>query len=162
MVLFGRPSGWLDGRYVDVDNRAGARAATEHLLERGRRRVGTITGPQDTMAGLERLEGYLRALDGYGPDAGGPLVSPGDFSEESGVRGMRELLDRAPDLDAVFAANDPMAAGALGVLRARGRRVPADVALVGFDDSPVSRLTDPPLTTVHQPRWRWDAEWWSS
>ncbi|MDV9192800.1 substrate-binding domain-containing protein, partial [Streptomyces sp. SR27] len=79
------------------------------------------------------------------------LVSVGDFTEEGGRRAMRLLLDRSPDLDAVFAASDVMAAGARGVLREAGRRVPEDVALVGVDDSAVARLMDPPLTSVRQP-----------
>lgn len=151
VVLGGRPAGWPGGRYVDVDNRSGADAATAHLVDRGRRRVATITGPQDMSAGVERLAGYGQALERAGYETANAAVARGDFSEASGVRGMRQLLDRAPDLDAVFAASDPMAVGALRELRARGRRVPDDVAIVGFDDSPVAQHTDPPLTSVHQP-----------
>jgi DNA-binding LacI/PurR family transcriptional regulator len=151
VVLGGRPAGWSGGRYVDIDNRAGAQAATEHLLGRGRRRIATITGPPDMSAGLERLEGYRAGLVEAGAAADPALVAVGDFSEDTGVRGMRELLDRAPDLDAVFAASDPMAVGALTVLREAGRRVPGDVAVVGFDNSQVAQHSDPPLTSVHQP-----------
>jgi DNA-binding LacI/PurR family transcriptional regulator len=158
VVLGGRPAGWSGGRYVDVDNRAGAHAATVHLLDRGRRRIATITGPQDMSAGVERLEGYREALAAGGQEPSDTLVAPGDFSEESGVRAMRDLLERTPDLDAVFAASDPMAVGALSVLRERGRRVPDDVAIVGFDDSPVAQHTDPALTTVHQPAERMGRE----
>ncbi|HKE69405.1 MAG TPA: LacI family DNA-binding transcriptional regulator [Nocardioidaceae bacterium] len=158
VVLGGRPAGWTGGRYVDVDNRAGARAATEHLIDRGRRRIATITGPRDMSAGLERLEGYRQALAGAGQDLAPAAVAEGDFSEASGVRAMRDLLARVPDLDAVFAASDPMAVGALTVLREHGRQVPGDVAVVGFDDSPVSQHTDPPLTSVHQPAERMGQE----
>ena len=158
VVLGGRPAGWTGGRYVDVDNRAGARAATEHLIDRGRRRIATITGPRDMSAGLERLEGYRQALAGAGQDLAPAVVAEGDFSEASGVRAMRDLLARVPDLDAVFAASDPMAVGALTVLREHGRQVPGDVAVVGFDDSPVSQHTDPPLTSVHQPAERMGQE----
>jgi DNA-binding LacI/PurR family transcriptional regulator len=158
VVLGGRPAGWTGGRYVDVDNRAGARAATEHLIDRGRRRIATITGPRDMSAGLERLEGYREALAGGGDELASAAVAEGDFSEASGVRAMRDLLARVPDLDAVFAASDPMAVGALTVLREHGRQVPGDVAVVGFDDSPVSQHTDPPLTSVHQPAERMGQE----
>ena len=79
------------------------------------------------------------------------LIEAGDFSLDSGVRAATALLERRPDLDAIFAASDQMAIGALRALRAHGRRVPEDVAVVGFEDSPSAAHTDPPLTTVHQP-----------
>jgi DNA-binding LacI/PurR family transcriptional regulator len=102
-------------------------------------------------AGRDRLEGYRTALAEAGLPAEDPLVATGDFSEASGARAMASLLARRPDLDAVFAANDLMAVGALRALREAGRRVPEDVAVVGFDDSPLSRVTDPPLSSVRQP-----------
>ncbi|MDD6791028.1 MAG: substrate-binding domain-containing protein, partial [Thermobifida fusca] len=79
------------------------------------------------------------------------LVSYGDFTYDSGVAAMRELLDRAPDVDAVFAASDLMGLAALRVLRASGRRVPEDVAVVGYDDSTVAEHAEPPMTSVNQP-----------
>ena len=136
--------------FVDNDNEQGARLAVEHLLDRGRRRIATITGPLDMQAGRVRLQGYRAALEAAGVEGDEELVAPGDFSQHSGDKAMRTLLERRPDLDAVFCANDPMAAGALGVLRAAGRRVPQDVAVVGFDDSRVALSTHPRLTTVHQ------------
>jgi DNA-binding LacI/PurR family transcriptional regulator len=151
VVLGGRPPGGFDGACVDVDNVGGARSGVAHLVERGRRRIATITGPRDMGAGQDRLAGYCAALAAAGMAADASLVVEGDFSEVSGLAAMRELLARHPDVDAVFAANDPMAAGALRALREAGRRVPDDVAVVGFDDSPVSRMTEPPLTTVRQP-----------
>jgi DNA-binding LacI/PurR family transcriptional regulator len=150
-VLGGRPAGFEPDNYVDVDNAGGTAEAVEHLLRTGRRRIATITGPGDMVAGVERLEGYRAALSSAGVTPEDDLVADGDFSEESGVRGMRALLDRRPDIDAVFAASDPMAIGALRVLSEQGRRVPQDVAVIGFDDSPSSRHTSPLLTTVHQP-----------
>jgi DNA-binding LacI/PurR family transcriptional regulator len=143
-VRAGRPARVEPGCFVDADNRGGARAAVGYLRERGRRRIATITGPLDMAAGLARLDGY-RDVVGEGP------VAHGDFSEESGAAAMQWLLDRFPDIDAVFAASDMMAAGALRVMRAHGLRAPDDIAVVGFDDSVVARHTDPPLTTVHQP-----------
>ena len=151
LVLCGRP---LDDRpvsYVDADNLGGARVATEHLLGLGRRRVVTISGRADMVAGRDRLTGWREVLTGAGLDAGPALVAEGDFTEAGGARAMAQLLDRVPDLDAVFAASDPMAVGALRVLRAAGRRVPEDVAVVGFDDADVAQTCDPPLTTVAQP-----------
>ena len=132
---------------VGVDSISGATAAARHLLERGRRRIATICGPQDMPAGIDRLAG-LRA--GLGT-AGLVAVATGDFTRESGERAMRQLLDAAPDLDAVFVASDLMALGALQALRASGRSVPHDVAVIGFDDSPAACYADPPLSTVRQP-----------
>jgi DNA-binding LacI/PurR family transcriptional regulator len=150
-VLGGRPAGVEPPCYVDVDNEAGALLAVRHLLAAGRRRIATLTGPLDMAAGVGRLAGYRRALAEAGLEVDESLVARGDFGEPSGAAGAAVLLDRRPDLDAVFAASDPMAIGALRALAARGVRVPADVAVVGFDDSPSARHTSPLLTTVHQP-----------
>jgi DNA-binding LacI/PurR family transcriptional regulator len=148
-VFVGLPMHGTPPFYVDVDNAGGSRAATEHLLRSGRRRIAMITGPDDTAVGRERRRGYAEALllAGLGPYAS----EPGDFLEEGGAVAMRALLSAHPDLDAVVAANDNMAAGALRALRDAGRTVPGDVAVVGFDDAPVAVHTDPKLTTVHQP-----------
>jgi DNA-binding LacI/PurR family transcriptional regulator len=153
VVLVGRPTTATRASYVDADNRGGATAAVQHLLARGRRRIATVSGPLDMAAGRDRLDGYLDALRaaGAGTDDGHDLVEEGDFREESGEWAMRALLARRPDLDAVFAASDLMAAGALEALRAAGRRVPDDVAVVGFDDSALARWSEPPLTSVAQP-----------
>lgn len=134
--------------YVAADDELGARHAVEYLQATGRRRIATITGPSDTSGGRCRLAGYRAAL---GPDVDEDLVARGDYYRDSGRRAMTELLERVPDIDAVFAANDLMAAGALDVLADRGIRVPDDVAVVGFDDSPIARRTDPQLTTMRQP-----------
>jgi DNA-binding LacI/PurR family transcriptional regulator len=151
IVLAGRPAGHVPANWVDADNRGGAREAVSYLLSRGRRRVATITGPADMAVGVDRLDGWRDVVAEAGIDRPDRLVAHGDFSEESGGRAMRVLLEREPGIDAVFAASDLMAAGALRVLRAAGRRVPDDVALVGFDDSVVARQTEPPLTSVRQP-----------
>jgi DNA-binding LacI/PurR family transcriptional regulator len=146
-VVGGRPPGLTPVSYVDVDNRDGARRAVEHLIGRGRRRIATIAGPQDMGVGIDRLTGYRDALAAADlPE----LVVYGDFSEASGVTAAEELLDRDPDLDALFAADDPMALGAMRVLKKRGRRIPEDVAVIGFEDSASAPIADPPLTTVHQ------------
>lgn len=145
------PEGEPPPVYVDADNRGGARLAVAHLLQRGRRRIGVLTGPLDQTSALDRLDGYhdaLRAAGEHHPDPA--LVAHGDFTAEGGERAMVELLARRPDVDAVFAGSDLMATGALRALRARGRRVPDDVAVVGFDDLPPAAWADPPLTTVRQ------------
>jgi DNA-binding LacI/PurR family transcriptional regulator len=150
-VLVGRPVDEIDVAYVDADNKGGSEAAVRHLLERGRTRIATIAGPQDMSVGRDRLAGYEAALRGAGLPVDPALVVEADFSEDGGATVMLDLLARQPHLDAVFAASDLMAAGALRALRGAGRRVPDDVALVGFDDLVTSQHTDPPLTTVRQP-----------
>ncbi|HEV8566210.1 MAG TPA: LacI family DNA-binding transcriptional regulator [Actinoplanes sp.] len=134
--------------YVDVDHFGGVTAAVRHLLVTGHRRIATIAGPQDMVAGVDRLNGYRAAMT----DAGLPEhTAIGDFTRESGVRAMLQLVADDPRLDAVFVASDMMAHGALQALRDAGRRVPEDVAVIGFDDFEISRYSDPPLTTVRQP-----------
>jgi len=149
VVVGGRPLHGEPDWYVDADNRGGARSATEHLISAGRRRIAAITGRLDTQAGVARHSGYREAMAVAGLDAS--RTERSDFTEAGGAAAMACLLDRFPDLDAVFAESDNMAAGALRALRAAGRRVPEDVAVVGFDDLPIARTTEPPLTTVHQP-----------
>ncbi|MCW2639685.1 MAG: putative LacI-family transcriptional regulator [Dactylosporangium sp.] len=143
-VRAGRPARGQPACFVDADDRGGAQEAVSHLVERGRRRVVAIVGPHDAAAGAARLAGYRDVV-------GAGLVAYGDVGEDGGAAAMRELLDRQPDLDAVFAASDSLAATALRVLEDAGRRVPDDVAIVGFGDSILARHTRPALTTVHQP-----------
>ena len=150
-VLLGRRSGDEYVSYVDADNRGGARSAVSHLLKQGRKAIATITGPLDMYAAQCRLRGYQDALAMAGLEGERSWVAEGDFTEESGRRAMAELLDRHPELDGVLAASDTTAAGALHTLRAAGRRVPEDVAVIGFDDFPLAERTEPRLTTVRQP-----------
>ncbi len=151
-VLTGRPFPGLNLPYVDADNRGGASLAVAHLLSRGRRLITTIAGPSDMAVGVDRLDGFGEALPpSLRRSWRRRLAAFGDFSEDSGEHAMRELLERLPDLDAVFAASDLMAIGALRALRACGRKVPDDVAVVGFDDAHAARLSDPQLTTIRQP-----------
>ncbi|MCZ4124489.1 LacI family DNA-binding transcriptional regulator [Streptomyces sp. H39-S7] len=152
-TVFGGRPGWAETErdrnalYVDCDNRGGARTAVRHLTGLGRGRIAHISGPLDQTASVDRLDGFRDIL----PQTDPALIVEGDFTPDGGERAMAELLDRCPDLDGVFAASDLMASGALRVLRQRGRSVPDDVALVGFDDMvQVAQLTDPPLTTVRQ------------
>ncbi|WP_299038688.1 LacI family DNA-binding transcriptional regulator [uncultured Pseudokineococcus sp.] len=134
---------------VAADDRGGARAAVEHLRSRGRRRITTVAGPQDTSGGVERLAGFVDVL---GPRAGAAdVVAAQDWTHAAGERATTELLQRVPDLDAVVAGSDVVASGVLAALHRAGRAVPDDVAVVGFDDAPVAVQLDPPLTTVRQP-----------
>ncbi len=149
VVFGGRPVDHEPPWFVDVDNVGGARQATEHLLALGRRRVAMICGTPDTQVGRARHRGYREAMILAGLEPLAPAT--GDFTEPSGTAAMAELLRRHPDVDGVFAANDNMAAGALRVLRGADRKVPRDVAIVGFDDLDIAQIVEPSLTTVHQP-----------
>ncbi len=151
-MLVGRHPTDAHASYVDADNLGGAREAVTHLLRMGRCRVATITGPQNMIAGADRLSGYLAALRDRAVISDPALIAEGDFTEAGGYHAMQQLLGRRPD--GVFIASDMMAIGALRALREAGLRVPEDVAIVGFDDLPQAARTDPPLTTVRQPVYR--------
>lgn len=125
--------------------------AVSHLLARGRRTVTTISGPLDMDVARSRLQGWREALEKAGHEVTDRLVASADFTEEGGEAAMRSLLERVPELDAVFVASDVMAVGALAELRRQKRSVPDDVAVVGFDDSIIARHSNPPLTSVRQP-----------
>ncbi len=150
VVFGGRPVDGIDGGYVvDVDNVAGARKGTERLISIGCKRIATITGPKDMRVGTEREAGFLGAL----ADAGltpGPVVE-GDFTLPGGAAAMRVVMEQDPTIDGIFVASDSMAAGAMTVLTSMGKRVPTDVAMVGYDDSEAARSTEVPLTTIRQP-----------
>ncbi|MEV0348292.1 LacI family DNA-binding transcriptional regulator [Nonomuraea sp. NPDC050680] len=148
VVSYGRPAVPVNIPYVDNDNVGGAEAAVRHLVEAGRRRIATIAGPQDMIGGQDRLTGYRNILRDSDRRS---IVAVGDFTRQSGAVAMRQLLGDDPGLDAVFVANDLMAVGALQSLRLAGRRVPDDVAVVGFDDIEAAKYTEPPLTTVRHP-----------
>lgn len=150
VVFLGRPFTPVPGMpYVDVDNAHGAALAVRHLLELGRTRIATIAGPADMVAGADRLAGWRREIRAAGlrDDA----VAHGDFSAHGGAAGMEKLLAAHPDIDAVFAASDVMAVAAIEVLQAHGRRVPQDVAVVGFDNTDVALESSPQLTTIVNP-----------
>ncbi len=148
-VLVGRHPSAPDLHYVDVDNVSSAHEAVTHLIRLGYRRIGTITGPLNTIAGADRREGYLQALQGRGVTVDPDLIVEGDFTGEGGYLGMQRLLPRQPE--AVFVASDTMTFGALQALKEAELRIPEDIALVGFDDIPYANRVTPPLTTVRQP-----------
>ena len=148
VVLSCRPGQPVNASFVDVDQRAGARLAVDRLAALGRRHLATITGPLDMPAAQDRLAGFTDAVAAHGVP---PVRVEGDFTYGGGERAVRELLRDLPDVDGIFVGNDLMARGALRVLQESGRRVPQDVAVIGFDDSTVALECHPPLSTVHQP-----------
>jgi LacI family transcriptional regulator len=135
---------------VAAGNRYGARLATAHLVERGRKRIGHITGPADWWEVQERRAGWQEALAEAGLPCDESQVYVGDWYAGSGEVGLNELLKRQPDLDAIFAGNDQMALGVLRAAHLAGLRVPADLAVAGFDNLHESAYFWPPLTTVNQ------------
>ncbi|BAL89094.1 putative LacI-family transcriptional regulator [Actinoplanes missouriensis 431] len=148
-VLIGRPAEPVPVSYVDLDNSAGAELAAARLADRGCRRPALITGPPEVPASADRISGFRRAMARHG-HAWVPSAA-GNLTQESGSAAMRTLLADHPGTDGVFVANDLMALGALLVLRDAGRRVPDDVAVVGFDDSSAALAARPALTTVRHP-----------
>ncbi|MBC7225257.1 MAG: substrate-binding domain-containing protein, partial [Anaerolineae bacterium] len=151
LVLLGQLQG-VRAHFVDVDNVAGARRAVEHLLALGHTRIGLITNaPLHYTASRDRLLGYREALTARGLPVDERLIRLGDFRSESGYAAMQSLLDLPDPPTAVFAASDVVAFGAVAAARERGLRIPEDIAIVGFDDVPLSRYMDPPLTTIRLP-----------
>lgn len=137
---------------VDIDNEAAARQAVSHLVRLGHRRIACITNsPPIYAAGQTRLKGYQDVLAASGIPFDPALVRFGHFNSDSGYEQMNSLLEDGVDFTAVFVASDVVAFGAMMALREAGRRIPQDVALVGFDDVPQSRFFDPPLTSIHLP-----------
>jgi DNA-binding LacI/PurR family transcriptional regulator len=151
VVLIGRFPHLPQAVSVGVDDIAGATAITRHLVEEhGLTRIAHISGPLNHQTAVDRYEGFSTAL----AESGRPCthtLAVGDFSEESGRTAARQVLDSMADVQAIFAANDEMAYGALLEIRDRGLRVPEDIALAGYDDFGVSRLTTPGITTVRMP-----------
>ncbi len=135
---------------VAVDNYAGGRMATEHLLEQGYQHIGHITGPLDWWETHQRKAGWFDALHDAGQQVADNHLESGNWSSASGELAIRRLLDRYPEMDAVFVANDQMALGVLQVACEIGLQVPDDLALVGFDGIPEAAYYWPPLTTVYQ------------
>jgi LacI family transcriptional regulator len=135
---------------VSVDNYKGGRLATEHLLAQGYRRIGHITGPLTWWEAQQRKAGWADALAAAGLAVSDAMWIEGNWSSKSGELAAYQLMDRFQDMDAVFVANDQMALSLMAVARRRGRRVPDDLGVVGFDGMPEAAYFCPSLTTVHQ------------
>jgi LacI family transcriptional regulator len=149
VMVAGRPFITKGVSYIDVDNVQAAYQAVVHLIKLGYLRIGTITGPLNSTSGIDRKTGYLQAIRDQGWVVDERLIAEGDFTEKSGYIAMQELLHMQPD--AVFAASDTMAIGAMRAVREAGLTVPEDIAFVGYDDVPIASLFDYKLTTIRQP-----------
>jgi LacI family repressor for deo operon, udp, cdd, tsx, nupC, and nupG len=141
----------LDCPNVVIDNVAAAYLAVEHLIESGRKRIATITGPLENPLTVDRLKGYRDALSAAGLEVREDWVVQGDFSIESGYAAMRSLLEAGQMPDGVFCAGDEMAIGAMHAIREAGLVIPRAIAVVGFDDLRFGAFAAPPLTTIRQP-----------
>ena len=149
-IAWGVPQAGLDICSVGGDNLTGGKLATGHLVRSGKRRVAFLGGPAEELEVQQRFTGYQAALQEASIDQDPALVTYGDYAPASGATAMRRLLERAPDLDGVFVHSDLMAMAAMDVLWAAHRRVPDDVAVIGYDDLSIAQLSHPPLTTVRQ------------
>jgi LacI family transcriptional regulator len=136
---------------VGTTNHSGAGSAARHLLAIGRHKPLVITGPARFGCTQQRLDGFAGVYAEAGHPVAADHVLPGDFTIAGGFQGVRRALEAGLDFDAVFAHNDLSATGAMQAILDSGRRIPQDVAVVGFDDIPLAAHTQPPLTTVHQP-----------
>ncbi len=152
-----RPAGW-QGDTVTVDNVAGARAATEHMLAMGHRHVAAITGNMQLMNAKARLEGFRSALKRAAVEIDPEYIQESRFDRLSGYEKTRTLLQLRPRPTALFASNDLIALGALAALREAGLRCPEDVSVVGFDDLDFAEFIHPALTTVAQPGYQMGAK----
>jgi DNA-binding LacI/PurR family transcriptional regulator len=149
-IIWGIPQPKQKYCSVTGDNFNGGRYATEHLVSIKRNRVGFIGGPADDLEVLRRQAGYEIALKEAGREVDPLLLDYGDFSNTSGGQAMQRLLDKVPDIDAVFVNSDLMAIAAMDVIRENGRSVPEDIAVVGYDDLSIAEHSNPPLTTIRQ------------
>lgn len=138
-------------RCISMDNVDGGYRATKHLIESGHRRIAFVKGIEHHPDTIDRFTGYLNAMEEAGIDLDENLVLAGDFTAESGVKAVNDLVSGRQSFSAIFAANDATAFGARLELYRKGLRVPEDVSIVGFDDQVEAAFMTPPLTTVRQP-----------
>ena len=149
-IIWGVPQPKQKYCSVTGDNLGGGRLATEHLISLGRQQIGFIGGPAYELEVQHRLAGYEAALREAGHEADPKLIEYGDFSNTSGAEAIKRLLQKAPDLDAVFINSDLMAIAAMDEIREAGRSVPKHIAVVGYDDLSIAAHANPPLTTIRQ------------
>lgn len=136
---------------VVPDEATGIAEAVAHLVGVGRRRFAFVAGPADNPVSQPRLDAYRAALRTHGLELDEGLIATATFTEPSAREAMLAMLDRGATFDALFASSDAMAVGAMRALKQRGRQVPRDVSVVGFDDFSAAEFTEPRLTTVHNP-----------
>ena len=151
VVVVGRPAPGLSVSFADVDNRRGGAMAVGHLVSQDRRRIATISGDLDMQSGLERLLGYRDGLKAAGMTPRAALEETGGYKADAAYLAMERLLQQSPEIDALFVASDVMAEAAVRALHHANKRVPDDVAVIGFDDSPIARAMHPPLSSIRQP-----------
>jgi DNA-binding LacI/PurR family transcriptional regulator len=149
-IVWGAPVAPFDYCTVTGDNSAGGRQATEHLIRTGRQQIAFLGGPEASVTIRKRFNGYAQTLQDAGRNVDPALVVYGDYSYASGIAATQRLIDQSPDLDAVFVTSDLMAVGAINAIQASGRRVPEDIAVVGYDDLSIASYTTLPLTTIRQ------------
>jgi DNA-binding LacI/PurR family transcriptional regulator len=152
-VAFGRSDPGLDFPFVDVDGTAGIQLATEYLIGKGHRRIALLGWPEDSRVGDDRMRGYVRAMQAAGKPIEKELVARVEGSFELGRAVTLQWLDRAIEQrpTAIVALNDTMAIGAIHAAQERGLIIPQDLAVIGFDDAPMSQYLWPPLTSIRQP-----------
>ena len=152
VVLVLTASSHLQIPYIKVDDYQASYQATEYLIGKGHKEIGMISGSKtDKLAGLPRIEGYKQALTDNSLTISENRIAYGDFAYRSGMRCMEELMKKAPEITAVFAASDEMAVGALSCAYKKGVKVPDDLSIIGYDDTQDAEMAIPPLTTIHQP-----------
>jgi DNA-binding LacI/PurR family transcriptional regulator len=149
-ILWGVPDPEANCSTVTGDNMSGGMLATEHLIRIGRKKIAFLGGPEYDLEAQLRQKGYETAMLNAGRTIDQNLLVNGDYLLDSGKAGMTQLLDKTPDLDAVFVCGDVMAIGAIETIQKSGRRVPEDVAVVGYDDLSIATYNNLPLTTVRQ------------
>ena len=149
LVVVGRPFQTDNVSYIDIDNNVSAYNAVSHLIRLGRKRIGTIAGLPASTVSIDRKDGYLKALTERGRSVDESLIVDSDFTEAGGYFAMQQILPAKPD--AIFAASDLMAIGAMRAVRDAGLKIPQDIAFIGFDDIPPATQHDPQLTTIRQP-----------
>lgn len=150
LAISGRPLASQQAPYVDIDNRGASEKVVEEIIASQRTKIGFVSGKLSNPSAADRLLGYRRAIEKAGLPDDESLIGVGDWGYESAVIATQEILSKHPDLDAIFCSNDLMATAALSVIKESGRTVPDDVAIVGFDNSPIALRTTPALTSVSQ------------
>ncbi|QSF46224.1 LacI family DNA-binding transcriptional regulator [Paenibacillus tianjinensis] len=152
VVLISSQTDFPNVPYVKINDFQAAYDAVDYLIIKGHRRIAMISGTRgDPIAGTPRIEGYRKALEAHGIAFNSSYLTYGDFMYESGSRAMKTILQKAPEVTAVFAASDEMAIGALSTAIQHGLNVPEDISIMGYDDLRLARMVNPPLTTVRQP-----------